>query len=282
VVSEEEPIVVESTLQLNAVEVSPSAVTDGTAASQVTAAGGNALVVTVKDVEGHLAWQSQNALAVAARDKSGVSLNGTEAFSQAIRTLAQGDDLYLVARVCCFEDLWMCVYSRAMALTTQGGKLWYDSDGMPWLSPANADARAYLTDLCKELAELGFDEILLDYAGFPGTGRRSSIAVGDNYPTDLTGATSAWLAELDGALADSGVWLSVQTTAEALTVGDDTGLSAQGIAGAADRLWLDGSGDVTACAQVMTQAGMEETSQRIVVTGAVPETWSGSRGTLLS
>jgi hypothetical protein len=78
------------------------------------------------------------------------------------------------------------------------------------------------------------------------------------------------------------VWLSVQTTAEALTVGDDTGLSAQGIAGAADRLWLDGSGDVTACAQVMTQVGMEETSQRIVVTGAVPETWSGSRGTLLS
>jgi hypothetical protein len=281
VVSQEEPVVVETTLQLTAVEVSPSAVTDGTAATQVAAVGGNALVVTVKDLEGHLAWQSQNELAIAARDKSGTSLNGTEAFSQAVQALAQQDDLYLVARVNCFEDLWMCVYSRSMALTTQGGKLWYDSDGMPWLSPANADARAYLTDLCRELADLGFDEILLDCAGFPGTGRRTSIAVGTNYPTDLSGVVSSWLAELDAALADSGVWLSVQTTADVLTVGDATGLTAQGLASAADRVWLDGSGDVTASVQVLTQAGLEETDQRLVVTGQAPVGWTGSRAEML-
>jgi hypothetical protein len=280
--SQEEPIAVETgPLQLSAVEVSPSAVTDGTAAALVAASGGNALVVTVKDLEGHLAWQSSNELAVAARDKSGVSLNGSAEFSQAVRALAQQDELYLVARVNCFEDLWMCVYSRSMALTTQGGKLWYDSDGMPWLSPANADARAYLTALCQELAELGFDEILLDCAGFPSSGRKTSIAVGGNYPNDLTGAASTWLAELDGALGDSGVWLSVQVGSETLTAGDSTGLTAQGLAAAADRVWLDGSADTAACAQALTQAGLEEAQERLVLTGLVPAGWSGSRCAML-
>jgi hypothetical protein len=256
-------------------------VTDGTASALVTGSGGNALVVTVKDLEGHLAWQSQNELAIAARDKSGVSLNGTEEFSQAVSALAQGGELYLIARVSCFEDLWMCVYSRSMALTTQGGKLWYDSSGMPWLSPANAEAKAYITALCRELAGMGFDEILLDCAGFPGTGRHSSIAVGENYPTDLSGAVTAWLSELDGALESTGVLLSVQTTADALLSGDSTGLTAQGLAASADRVWLDGSGDVTASVQVLTQAGLEETDQRLVVTGQVPVGWTGSRGALL-
>jgi hypothetical protein len=105
--------------------------------------------------------------------------------------------------------------------------------------------------------------------------------VGENYPSELTGAVSSWLSELDAALADSGVWLSVQTTAEALIDGDSTGLTAQGAAAAADRVWLDGSGDAAACAQALTQAGLESGEERLVVTGSVPAGWTGSRGTLL-
>jgi hypothetical protein len=266
--------------QLAAVEVSASAVTDGTAESLVTGSGGNAMIVTVKDLEGHLAWQSQSELAVAARDKSGVSLNGTEAFSQAIQTLSQGE-LYLIARINCFEDLWMCVYSRSMALTTQGGKLWYDSNGMPWLSPANAEAKAYLTELCQELAQLGFDEILLDCAGFPGTGRKSTLAVGSNYPTDLSAAVSTWLTELNAALDSSGVSLSVQVSEAALTTGDDTGLTAQGVS-VLDRIWVDGGGDLTAITQALTQAGLTEASDALVLTGAFPATWTGSWASLSS
>jgi hypothetical protein len=209
-----------------------------------------------------------------------VSLNGTAAFSQAIQSLAQGE-LYLVARVNCFEDLWMCVYSRSMALTTQGGKLWYDSNGMPWLSPANAEAKAYLTELCQELAQLGFDEILLDCAGFPGTGRKSTLAVGSNYPTDLSSAVSTWLTELDAALEGSGVSLSVQMSETALTAGDDTGLTAQGAA-VLDRIWVDGSGDVAAITQALTQAGLTEASDALVLTGTFPATWTGSWGSLSS
>jgi hypothetical protein len=105
--------------------------------------------------------------------------------------------------------------------------------------------------------------------------------VGGNYPNDLTGAAGTWLAELDGALGSTGVWLSVQVGSETLTAGDSTGLTAQGLAAAVDRVWLDGSADTAACAQALTQAGLEEAQERLVLTGLVPAGWTGSRCAML-
>lgn len=273
-------------VQIVAEEVSSAAVTDGSAAALAAQSRANALVVTVKDVEGRLAWQSQSELAQSARNSDGTSLNGDEAFSQAVRSLSGEGGWYLVARVNCFQDLWMCVYSRDMALTTASGSLWYDSNGMPWLSPANEGARSYLTELCLELAELGFDEILLDCAGFPGSGRLANIASGDNYPSGaLEAAVSGWLAGLQNALADSGVLLSVRTDAAALAGEGSTGLTASALAGAAGRVWLDGVEDPSTCAGALAQAGMEDAQARLVLISPVPEdtagAWSGSLASLM-
>ncbi len=267
-------------LNLNAVEVDPSSVTDGTAASLVRQSGGDAMVVTVKDVEGHLAWFSSSELAQTTIDGSGAVLNGEEAFSEAVQALSSGS-LYLVARVNCFEDLWMCVYHKTMALTTSENQLWYDLDGMPWLSPANEEATAYLTELCLELAELGFDEILLDCAGFPGSGRLSSIGTGANYQADeLDQAVMQWLTELSDALSGTGVKLSVQASADELTDGGESGLNAAALAAAADRIWIMGSEDLSACVQALEKAGMNDPDQFLVLSEPLSaenqNSWSGS------
>lgn len=272
--------------RLAAVEVEPSAVTDGTAAGLASDAGGSALVVTVKDVEGRLAWQSRSELAQSARGNDGETLNGEDAFSQAVRALSQKGELYLVARMNCFQDLWMCVYDKSMALTNASGKLWYDSNGMPWLSPANENAREYLTGLCLELAELGFDEILLDCAGFPGSGRLTNIASGGNYPAGgLEQAVSGWLSDLREALTGSGVLLSVRLGGEALTGESSTGLTAAGLEKFADRVWIAGMEDISACADALTQSGMDKTEQRLVLTTpiqeGVREDWTGNWADLL-
>ena len=253
---------------VQAVEADTDAMTDGTAADAVRAAGGNALLVTVKDAEGHLAWASQNELARSA------GLTGSGEFDDAVRALDDEGELYLIARLTSVQDLWMCVHSRELALTTPGGKLWYDTNGMPWLSAASAGARDYLTALCLELGELGFDEIVLADAGFPGRGRLTAIAGGDRYPDDLTEAAGRWLDEVRAALEEQGVALSVEAGQRDLEGSRATGLTAEALAGV-HRVWLEAGADARACAEALTLAGMEDVDHRLAL--LKPEAgWEGS------
>lgn len=258
--------------KVEGVEVSPAEVLAGTAADTVKNAGGNALVVTVKTVEGNLAWNSSSQLAIDAE------LTGDAAFSEAIGELDGADELYLVARMNCFQDLWMCVHDKSMALKAESGNLWYDTYGMPWLSPANEEARQYLIRLCLELAEMGFDEILLDCGGFPPKGKVSAIARGANYPAEgRDEVVSQWLALLDTALEESGVWLSVRVSESELKQEDgNSGWTARGLA-AADRVWLSEGADLEEALSVMESAGMENPAEHLVqIFPEVPEDRSGS------
>ena len=266
VIPEEEPL-----RPIEAVEVTPEELLAGTAADKVKNAGGNALVVEVKVVEGNLAWSTGSSLAVEAE------LSGDPAFNEAVAALDGADELYLVARMNCFEDLWMCVHDKSMAITVQSGNLWYDTYGMPWLSPANKQAREYLTELCLELAELGFDEILLERAGFPPKGRLSAVAVGDNYPAEgRDEAVSRWLEDLRAALEESGVKVGVLVTeSELAQEGGNSGWTAAGLANA-DRVWLEVT-DEAADVSLLENAGMEIPAEHLVrLWNEVPEDRSGS------
>lgn len=273
VVTEEEPFFL-----LEGVEVTAEEILAGTAADTAKNAGGNALVVLVKDVDGNLAWQSDTELA------KGAGLSGEAAFDEAIRRLDAAEELYLVARMNCFQDLWMCVYDKSMALTNENGGLWYDTYGMPWLSPANDRAREYLTQLCLELANLGFDEILLERGAFPPKGRLSSISVGTNYPAEgRDGLVEQWFEVLCEELADAGVRVSVYVTeAELSGESSNSGWTAAGLA-RADRVWLDAGADLPRAAETLQAAGMEAAEEHLVqVCAEVPEDRSGSWALLLS
>lgn len=232
-----------------AVEVPVSAVLDGTAPE--LAGAGNAIVVTVKDLEGHLAWQSDSPWVSGVKGGDGALLNGDAAFSGAVQAL--GEDAYLVARVNCFCDLWMCVHDRSMILSTPSGAIWYDSKGMPWLSPASEDAVDYINGLCLELARMGFDEILLECAGFPESGRLSAVARDENYPEEtLSEAVSQWLDGLAALLEEEGVALSIRAGRKDL---DDcpSGRTVETLAGMY-RVWLDESGDGEAWSAALAAA----------------------------
>lgn len=262
-----------------ALEVSAAAVTDGTAADLASQAGADALVVLVKDEEGDLAWQSDQELALD-------TMNGDAAFGQAVSQLAQDGQLRLVARVSAFRDLWASVYNRSLAITTGAGELWYDSGGMSWLSAARQEARDYLTALCLELAELGFDEILLERAGFPDQGRVSAIGTGDNYPAQGREETvTAFLQDLSQALEEAGATLSVLVSNGELTgESADSGVTAASLAGISGRVWTTAGTDPDVLIAALTAAGMEDAGERLVLTGEVPAelAWTGSTAALLS
>ena len=55
------------------------------------------------------------------------------------------------------------------------GFVWYDTNSTHWLAPEKQAARAYVTDIVTECAQMGFDELLLDDFHYPREGRMSRI-----------------------------------------------------------------------------------------------------------
>lgn len=141
-----------------------AALTDGTAQSQVEAAGGTAAIFSMKETDGTLGYQSRTTLGTSS-DQEGIN--------QAIQTL-NGGDLYTVARISCFRDNALPWNDRTLGIHSNSGN-WRDDESVRWSSPAVESVRTYVAQVCGELAGLGFDEILLDNCGFPTRGTVSYI-----------------------------------------------------------------------------------------------------------
>lgn len=172
-----------------------TALYDGTAEAQTAGAGATAAIFDMKGDDGSLGYISQLELAQASQVSA-----ADPAINAAIQLL-NGGELRTVARVSCFRDNTVPRENGAMSIRKSGGN-WRDGEDIRWLSPASPEARAYVTGVCRELAELGFDELLLDNCGFPTQGRLDQIAVGGSYdPESLDASLELFFRELEEALA---------------------------------------------------------------------------------
>lgn len=202
-------------LPVSPVSLPREALYDGSAAAQAAAAGGDCALFDMKDDEGTLAFTS-----AALTKYSGHSSAGGD--NEAIRSMNAAEGLYTIARVSCFRDDYIFFYSSSYPLYANSGDRWIDSDRLHWLSPNCYDVRAYLTAVCVELAELGFDEILLDNAGYPTQGSLQYLRKGEDYDSARFGEiVDGFYAQTAAALSQYDVTLSVVTTREALD-GTDT------------------------------------------------------------
>ena len=165
-----------------------------------------------------------------------------------LTTLLQGGK-YTVARVCCFTDPAFARSNPGAALTTADGQLWYDADGRIWLDPGNAEVQAYLTDLCRELAELGFNEILLDEFCYPAAGDLKAIDPAKT--ADKTAALTAFASALRKALPED-VALSVALRGDMGETGGESGLSVELLAGF-DRIYADSPEGLEALRQALPE-----------------------------
>ena len=248
---------------LAAVTVTADQLRGGTAAPAAANAGGNALVVEMKAGTGKLAWQSQTELAAS------LSVNAANnGVADAIRELAQNGDLYLVARVHCFKDP-VLAKARIGSLMSRRGRIWYDFYGVSWSSPANQETADYLLALCLELADMGFDEILLDDAGYPWQGEVNALATDDNRPEDRTAPVAAFLQRLAEELEEKDVRLSVYVY-EALLPGDEvySGMTASVLAQNAGRVWLDKRVSREHYESILSAAGLDNVAARVVAPAA--------------
>ena len=188
----------------------------------------DAAAVTLKDSTGHIYFAADGAAAG--------TVSTAEDTAAALAEVTESD-FHTIARMSCFLDPTAARADvEGMGLKNTGGYIYYDGNDLNWLDPNKPAARQYLCSLARQIADLGFDEILLTDVGYPTTGPLDKIDYGG---ADRAESIRTFLEELRSALADYGVDISIQLPAEVLTSGadDDAGLVLSEIAPLVDRVY---------------------------------------------
>jgi hypothetical protein len=135
--------------------------------------GLNAAVLHVKDPHGWIRWKSKNQLA---QNMGAVASNGL--VEPTLRRL-KNQGFWCIAKLDVFVDHRLIYNNPYMGiLDIRTGGPWQDNNGLYWANPFNRSVWEYNIALCRELIELGFDEIQFDYIRFPSDGDLSMM----NYP----------------------------------------------------------------------------------------------------
>ena len=146
-------------------------------AKQLASQGVKYAVVTFKDDQGHVYYNSSVELAKAAASST---VFDPAATAKALK--AQG--IVPVAAVAAFKDPIAAGTERTMAVKYQNEDfLWLDAardqGGKPWLNPASPAAVQYIADIIAEAKGFGFEEIWLTNLQFPTESGRSKANFGD-------------------------------------------------------------------------------------------------------
>lgn len=256
---------------LQAVEVTPTVLLSGRAARQVELAGGNAALVEMKRDDGTLTYVSSVELAISLK----ASGSDTQV-NQALRDLTSGD-CYTIAQVSCFRDDILGGVNT-YAILSNGGYRWRDVGGVRWSCAGKAATQDYIVDLCVELAQMGFDEVLLTNCGYPpnGSGEMGWLRVDETYPLgSLDTVMGPFLARVKEALSPYGTALSVKALGRELAGEEQaTGLTMDNVLASCDHFWLD-AGDAAAYAQAVSGAAAREKLVTIsALAGGADEPWA--------
>lgn len=138
-------------------------------ADQVVEAGGNAIIFDVKDRPGDITYVSKVALA----RTTGASSRATIDRPAELVDQLQQRGLHVVARLVCFYDAHLAAHRPDLVPRSKEGGRWSERGVPGWLDPSLPEVQQYLLDLAAEAAELGVDEIQLDYVRFPTAGNVS-------------------------------------------------------------------------------------------------------------
>ena len=164
-------------------------------------------VLQMKSPGGTLSWKS------GVSEASAYGVNGTAELADAIQSV-KGQNIYLVAVVSTCVDSLMAERYAATALQTASGSAYTDGSG-GWVDPYNTFTRTYLVSLCKELRELGFDEVAFSYLQQPLAATELKYASQSGSPS-RTDAVVALAKYLRANLTATGLRVSAIVSADSI------------------------------------------------------------------
>lgn len=187
------------------------------------------VTVTLKDARGTVYFASQTAV-----EKAVKTVQGT---TEALGLITGDENLYAIARFSCLPDAFApYMNNNPMGLKNKTNKQMFRSGGTTWLDPSKPASREYLCGLVREIAELGFDEILLTDTGYPIQGDLNTINYGS---APIEENLSLLWQDLLQTLEPYGVKLSIELPESVISDGQEaaSGLVLARAVSCADRVY---------------------------------------------
>ena len=212
----------------------------------------NAVVVRLKTSNGTVYFESANAVSGA------VQVAGDPGETASVLNLVTSrEGLHAIASMSCLQDFKAANADvEGRGLKNTGGYIFYDGNNSLWLDPCKPSAREYVCALAKEIAELGFDELLLTDFSYPTVGKINKIFYNTDVP--LANNLDQLLSELRTALEPYDILLSVEIPKAVIAEGPDltAGLDLSRLAGRVDRIYAEAAPEeVETLSNLVSQAG---------------------------
>ncbi len=182
-------------------------------------------------------------------------------------TALLADDRYAIARMSVFCDSYFVRAYPDAALRVESGNFWYDAASMAWLDPSHPQTLVYITSLCQEYAQLGFDEIALDYFSYPTVGETGFI--GGLADTDREEVLTDFVKSLRANLPKE-TKLSIVLRSD-LT--EESGLSAEMLAQRFDRVYVQPGVDLESLRRSLPEK-FDQATRLVPAVTEVPESGS--------
>ena len=193
---------------------------------EMKAAGFNAVVIALKDSDGHEFVRD-----VPFAAKTGAYLNAIPDLPGAVRDFKE-QGIYTIARVAVFKDDHLARARPDLAVHFPDGSLWVGDKGVAWADPYRHEVWDYVIDVASRAAAAGFDEIQFDYIRFPSDGKTRLCRYSKEHtPATASAALRDFLTLARSRLKPLGVKISIDTFG--LTTSVDNGM---GIGQTLDRM----------------------------------------------
>lgn len=130
---------------------------------------GSAVMIDLKSIYGNFFYST-------GIPDSSISENVNTTMVDNLITKLTSNDFYAIARVPAFREM---NFDTTACLQDDDGYPWHDEEYCIWLDPTDDETTAYLIQICTELRELGFDEVVFYEFRFPDSSNY-------NFDSDLT------------------------------------------------------------------------------------------------
>ncbi len=97
---------------------------------------------------------------------------------------AKTQETWLVAMISCLSDSEYAEAHIDQSIQIYGGALWMSAAGSYWLDPGQEAVISYLSDIIRQLSEMGFDEVILNDFYLP-TSDRIDYDYGDSSSSEI-------------------------------------------------------------------------------------------------
>lgn len=132
----------------------------------------NALVIDIKNDDGHVTWNSDIDIV----KEVGSNVSPSFADYTPLMDYLEENEIYTIARVVAFKDPFFAQAKSDHAIQLIEGGVYLDRAGEAWVNPFDQYVWDYVISVSKEAALRGFDEIQYDYVRFPdGAARYNPI-----------------------------------------------------------------------------------------------------------